>query len=115
MSIQSVQRAVAILRCLSGSRRLGVSELSEQLELAKGTIHGLLRTLRDEGFVEQDADTVMLLHRPGKFDGTQEDNVLEIIIGKQRNGPVGTVKLTFLKPLTKFDNLAPGSSGGGEY
>ena len=57
MSIQSVQRAVAILRCLSGSRRLGVSELSDQLELAKGTIHGLLRTLRDEGFVEQDADT----------------------------------------------------------
>jgi DNA-binding IclR family transcriptional regulator len=57
MSIQSVQRAVAILRCLSGSRRLGVSELSEQLELAKGTIHGLLTTLRDEGFVEQDADT----------------------------------------------------------
>ena len=57
MSIQSVQRAVAILRCLSGSRRLGVSELSEQLDLAKGTIHGLLTTLRDEGFVEQDTDT----------------------------------------------------------
>ena len=38
----------------------------------------------------------------------------EIIIGKQRNGPTGTVKLTFLKPLTKFDNLAPGSAGG-EY
>jgi DNA-binding IclR family transcriptional regulator len=57
MSIQSVQRAVAILRCLSGSRRLGVSELSEQLDLAKGTIHGLLKTLRDEGFVEQDTDT----------------------------------------------------------
>ena len=36
---------------------MGVSELSDQLELAKGTIHGLLRTLRDEGFVEQDADT----------------------------------------------------------
>jgi replicative DNA helicase len=34
----------------------------------------------------------------------------EVIIGKQRNGPVGTVKLTFLKPLTKFDNLAPGSA-----
>jgi hypothetical protein len=33
------------------------------------------------------------------------------VIGKQRNGPVGTVKLTFLKPLTKFDNLAPGSLG----
>ena len=37
----------------------------------------------------------------------------EIIIGKQRNGPVGTVELTFLKPLTKFENLAPGSASSG--
>jgi DNA-binding IclR family transcriptional regulator len=57
MSIQSLKRAVAILRCLSGSRRMGVSELAEQLDLAKGTTHGLLKTLRDEGFVEQDADS----------------------------------------------------------
>jgi DNA-binding IclR family transcriptional regulator len=58
MSIQSVERAAAILRCLaSGSRRMGVSELSERLELAKGTVHGLLRTLRQEGFVEQDAES----------------------------------------------------------
>jgi replicative DNA helicase len=41
--------------------------------------------------------------------------VAEIIIAKQRNGPTGTVKLTFLKPLTKFDNLAPGSASGGDY
>jgi replicative DNA helicase len=40
--------------------------------------------------------------------------VAEIVIGKQRNGPVGTVKLAFMKPLTKFENLAPGSYGG-EY
>jgi replicative DNA helicase len=41
--------------------------------------------------------------------------VAEIIIGKQRNGPVGTVKLAFLRSHTKFENLAPGSFGGGEY
>jgi DNA-binding IclR family transcriptional regulator len=58
MSIQSVQRAAAILRCLAtGSKRIGVSELSERLELAKGTIHGLLRTLQEEGFVEQDPES----------------------------------------------------------
>ena len=58
MAIQSIERAAAILRELAGGpRRLGVSELSERLGLAKGTIHGLLRTLQAEGFVEQDADS----------------------------------------------------------
>ena len=46
---------------------------------------------------------------------SKEPGIAEIIIAKQRNGPVGTTKLTFLKPLTKFDNLAPGSNGSGEY
>jgi DNA-binding IclR family transcriptional regulator len=56
--IQSIERAAAILRALAGgSRRLGVSELSERLGLAKGTVHGLLRALQDEGFVEQDPDS----------------------------------------------------------
>jgi len=58
MAIQSIERAAAILRALAGgSRRLGVSELSERLGLAKGTVHGLLRALQDEGFVEQDPDS----------------------------------------------------------
>jgi DNA-binding IclR family transcriptional regulator len=56
--IQSVDRSVRILRALSdGSKRLGVSELAESLGLAKGTVHGLLRTLRDQGMVEQNAET----------------------------------------------------------
>jgi DNA-binding IclR family transcriptional regulator len=56
--IQSVDRAARILRALSsGSGRLGVSELSERLGLAKGTVHGLLRTLHDHGLVEQDPDS----------------------------------------------------------
>jgi DNA-binding IclR family transcriptional regulator len=58
VAIQSIERAAAILRALAGgSRRLGVSELSERLGLAKGTVHGLLRALQEEGFVEQDADS----------------------------------------------------------
>jgi DNA-binding IclR family transcriptional regulator len=57
-SIQSVERAAAILRLLSGrTRRLGVSELAGGLELPKGTVHGLLRTLQGVGFVEQDQET----------------------------------------------------------
>ena len=58
MAIQSIERAAAILRALAGgSRRLGVSELSDHLGLAKGTVHGLLQTLKDEGFVEQDPES----------------------------------------------------------
>jgi DNA-binding IclR family transcriptional regulator len=56
--IQSVDRAIRILKALSaGPGRLGVSELSERLGLATGTIHGLLRTLQDHGLVEQHADS----------------------------------------------------------
>jgi DNA-binding IclR family transcriptional regulator len=58
LAIQSIERAAAILRALAGGpRRLGVSELSERLGLAKGTVHGLLRALQDEGFVEQDPES----------------------------------------------------------
>jgi DNA-binding IclR family transcriptional regulator len=56
--IQSVDRAIRILKALSaGPGRLGVSELSNRLGLAKGTVHGLLRTLQDHGLVEQHADS----------------------------------------------------------
>jgi DNA-binding IclR family transcriptional regulator len=58
LAIQSIERAAAILRALAGgSRRLGVSELSARLGLAKGTVHGLLRALQEEGFVEQDPES----------------------------------------------------------
>jgi DNA-binding IclR family transcriptional regulator len=56
--IQSIERAAAILRLLSGrSRRLGVVEMAGQLGLPKGTVHGILRTLQSVGFVEQDRDS----------------------------------------------------------
>ncbi|WP_405800513.1 IclR family transcriptional regulator [Streptomyces sp. NBC_01506] len=55
-SIQSLQRAAAVLRLLAGGeRRLGLSDIASSLGLAKGTVHGILRTLQEEGFVEQDA------------------------------------------------------------
>jgi replicative DNA helicase len=62
-----------------------------------------LSDLRESGSIEQDADTCMMLHRPGKFDGT-EDNVLEIIIAKQRNGPTGEITLTWRKEYNRYEN-----------
>src|SRR5204862_4403950 len=73
-----------------------------------------LSDLRESGSIEQDADTCMMLHRPGKFDGTQEDNILEIIIAKQRNGPTGEITLTYLKQFMRYENYIAdaGYSGG---
>jgi replicative DNA helicase len=71
-----------------------------------------LSDLRESGSIEQDADTCMMLHRPGKFDGTQDDNILEVIIAKQRNGPTGEVTLTWMKEYNRYENyiadLGPG-------
>jgi replicative DNA helicase len=74
-----------------------------------------LADLRESGSLEQDADTCMILHRPGKFDGTQDDNILEVIIAKQRNGPTGEVTLTYLKQFNRFENYIAdaGYSDGG--
>ena len=73
-----------------------------------------LSDLRESGSIEQDADTVLMLHRPGKFDGQQEDNILEIIIAKQRNGPTGEITLTYLKQYMRYENyIADAGFGGG--
>ena len=63
-----------------------------------------LSDLRESGSIEQDADTVLMLHRPGKFDGAHDDNILEVIISKQRNGPTGEVTLTYLKQYMRYEN-----------
>jgi replicative DNA helicase len=65
-----------------------------------------LSDLRESGSIEQDADTVMMLHRPARFDKSQEDNVLEIHLAKQRNGPVGQITLTYLKQYMRYENYA---------
>ncbi len=66
--------------------------------------------LRESGSIEQDADVVMLLHREDYYhrgdESYEPDNVAEVIIAKQRNGPTGTVKLTFREKCTRFENLA---------
>jgi replicative DNA helicase len=62
--------------------------------------------LRESGAIEQDADIVLLLHRPEYYDPNEQPGVAEVIVAKNRNGPTGSVKLTFLKNLTRFENLS---------
>ena len=65
---------------------------------------------RDFSEIKQDADIVLFVYRPEVYnikdqDGNPQEGVAEIIIGKQRNGPTGLFKLTFLKELTRFENF----------
>jgi replicative DNA helicase len=69
--------------------------------------------LRESGDIEKDADIIMFIYRDEYYtkDACKEPGVAEVIIAKQRNGPTGVVKLTFLKNITKFESMASGSSG----
>ena len=65
-----------------------------------------LSDLRESGALEQDADVVMFIFREDMYEETPENqNTAEIIVGKQRNGPTGLVKLAFLKQQTRFESL----------
>ena len=69
----------------------------------------ILSDLRDSGAIEQDADVIMFLHREEYYDPNTEDkNVAEVIVAKQRNGPLGTVKLAWLGQYTRFASLQSG-------
>ena len=69
----------------------------------------MLSDLRDSGSIEQDADVIMFLHREEYYDPNTEDkNVAEVIVAKQRNGPLGTVKLAWLGQYTRFASLQQG-------
>lgn len=85
---------------------IALSQLSPAVE-QRADRRPMLSDLRDSGAIEQDANIVAFLCRDGyyneKNDITKEDT--EIIIGKQRNGPVGTVKLKFIPELAKFTEV----------
>jgi replicative DNA helicase len=68
-----------------------------------------LADLRESGSIEQDADTVMLLHRPDRYEPGQNEGAVEVIIGKQRNGPTGEITLAYIKQYMRFENLEPGT------
>ena len=71
-----------------------------------------LSDLRESGALEQDADVVMFIYREDRYKGPEDEDTgeAEIIIAKQRNGPVGTVKLAFISDYTRFENLERGAA-----
>jgi len=85
---------------------IALSQLSRAVE-SRQDHRPQLSDLRESGAIEQDADLVVLLMREEYYNPTEENRgITEINIAKQRNGPVGTVKLSFLKEYVRFENLA---------
>ena len=67
----------------------------------------IMADLRDSGAIEQDADVILFIYRDEVYnEDSEQGNKAEIIIGKQRNGPIGTIYLTFLKEFTRFENFS---------
>ncbi len=109
----------AISRSMKGlAKELNVpivvlSQLSRAPE-ARADHRPQLSDLRESGALEQDADVVVFIYRQDQYadknaPATEAEGVAELIIGKQRNGPTGVVKLAFIREFTRFENLAAGT------
>ncbi len=90
---------------------VALSQLSRAVEQRTGPKRPIMSDLRESGAIEQDADLILAIYREEVYTpDTPEKGVAEIIILKQRNGPIGTVKLTFLGEYTRFENYAQSGS-----
>ena len=88
---------------------IAVSQLSRAVEQRGGDKRPILSDLRESGALEQDADAVMFVYRAEYYDQERKpenEGRAEIVVAKQRNGPVGNLKLAFIPKYTRFENLS---------
>ncbi|OQX84129.1 MAG: replicative DNA helicase [Candidatus Latescibacteria bacterium 4484_7] len=107
--ISSISRSMKALAKELNIPVIALSQLSRAVESRGGDRRPMLSDLRESGAIEQDADLVLFLYRPEFYepDNEEKKGKAELIIGKQRNGPTGTIHLAFEKQYTRFRSLAP--------
>jgi replicative DNA helicase len=112
--VSAISRGLKALAKELGVPVIALSQLSRAPESRGGDHRPQLADLRESGSIEQDADLVAFIFREEvyKKDDPDLDGIAEIIIAKQRNGPIDTVKMAFIKKFTRFENLAMDSDYG---